>query len=384
MRASRIAVIVFLLLVAALSGVVFHLKLRNEMVDFEVGFTAAQRLKLGETLYRTSDGHYQFKYLPVSAFFYLPLTSLPLAAAKAVWFGLSLVAAVFIFSLAANLVRLKGTSTRLPVLLTVLIVGRYFLRELQLGQINALVTLVLMLMIWKLTQDERRTQTKSSAAGFGCGLATAIKPYAVVFLGYLGLKKKWPALTGGLLLIGLALAAPSFFYGWRGNIEVLREWYISLSASTPGLFSSQDNVSLIGLLTKWTGGDGLSRLLYLVALICLGGFFVYLVQRGRAVARNTVLDGFLLLALIPLISPLGWDYTFLSSAPAIMLLVASFDRFRPVWKALLALNFAVIALSLHDIFGRSLYSRFMAWSIITINFLIVLAYLAFLRLRGHA
>ncbi len=354
------------------------------MVDFEVGFTAAQRLKLGETLYRTSDGHYQFKYLPVSAFFYLPLTSLPLAAAKAIWFGFSLVAAVFIFLFAARLTGIEGNSSRIPVILTILIVGRYFLREFQLGQINALVTLVLVLMIWKLTQDESQAQKKSPAAGLGCGLATAIKPYAVVFFGYLGLKKKWPALTGGLCLIGLALATPSLFYGWRGNIQVLREWYVSLSASTPGLFSSQDNVSLIGLLTKWTGGDDLSRPLYLGALIGLGGFFIYLVRRGRAVVRNAVLEGFLLLALIPLISPLGWDYTFLSSAPAIMLLLVNFDRFRPVWKALLGLNFAVVALSLHDILGGSFYAQFMSWSVITINFLIIIAYLAFLRIRGHA
>jgi hypothetical protein len=381
---ARKATVLLLLFIVALSGIVFHLKLRDELVDFEVGFAAAQRLKLGETLYRASDGHYQFKYLPVSAFFYLPLTLLPLAAAKALWFGTSLLASGLIFALSASLIRLEGSSLRVSVILTALISGRYFLRELELGQINALVTLVLMLMIWQLTQDDRLVQRKAFVPGLCGGLATAIKPYAVVFFAYLGLKKKWPSLTAGLILIGLALLAPSLFYGWRGNFEVLREWYFSLSASTPTLFSSQDNVSLIGLLTKWTRMDGVSRSLYLCSLTGLGGFFVYLVQRGRTVVRSTVLEGFLLLALIPLISPLGWDYTFLASAPAIMLILANFDKFRPVSKVFLCLNFAVIALSLHDVLGRSLYARFMSWSIITINFLILLGYLAFLRVRGHA
>jgi hypothetical protein len=380
----RIVTVLLLLFIVALSGIVFHLKLRDELVDFEVGFTAAQRLKLGETLYRASDGHYQFKYLPVSAFFYLPLTLLPLTAAKAVWFSMSLLASGLIFVLSASLIGLEGNSVRVPAILTAIISGRYFLRELELGQINALVTLVLMLLIWKLAQDDRLAQKKAFVPGLCGGLATAIKPYAVVFFGYLGLKKKWPSLTAGLFLIGLALLAPSLFYGWRGNFEVFREWYFSLAASTPTLFSSQDNVSIIGLLTKWTRMDGISRSLFLCALTCLGGFFAYLVQRGRTVARSSVLEGFLLLALIPLISPLGWDYTFLAAAPAIMLVLANFDKFRPVWKVFLCLNFAVIAFSLHDVLGKSLYARFMSWSIITINFLILLGYLAFLRIKGYA
>ncbi len=377
-------VVLLLLFIVAVSGIVFHLKLKEEMVDFQVGFTAAQRLQRGETLYRTSDGHYQFKYLPVSAFFYLPLTRLPLTAAKAVWFGICLLASGLIFLLSAGLIGVERNRVRVPVILAALILGRYFLRELQLGQINALVTFVLTLTISELAQDDHRGKNRIITPGLCSGLATAIKPYAAVFFGYLGLKKKWPSLAAGLLLIGFAIIAPSLFYGWRGNIEVLREWYLSLSASTPSLFSSQDNVSIIGLLTKWAGMNGLSRSLYLAALACLGSLFIYLVQRGRTVVQSTVLEGFLLLGLIPLISPLGWDYTFLASSPALMLILANFDKFRLFWRIFLCLNLAIIALSLYDIMGRALYARFMSWSVITINFLVLLGYLAFLRIRGHA
>ena len=42
------------------------------MRDFEVNFRAAERLRAGESLYQTSDGHYMFKYFPSSALLYVP------------------------------------------------------------------------------------------------------------------------------------------------------------------------------------------------------------------------------------------------------------------------------------------------------------------------
>ncbi|HVZ78630.1 MAG TPA: hypothetical protein VG818_11675, partial [Gemmatimonadaceae bacterium] len=53
---------------------------------------------------------------------------------------------------------------------------------------------------------------------------------------------------------------------------------------------------------------------------------------------------------------------------------------RPV-RVALVVNLAVIALALFDLMGRRAYATFMAWSVTTVNFLIVVAALAWLRLR---
>lgn len=50
----------------------------------------------------------------------------------------------------------------------------------------------------------------------------------------------------------------------------------------------------------------------------------------------------------------------------------------------LALNFAVISLSIYDVIGRSAYQAFMNASILTVNFLVVVAYLVVMRLRRLA
>jgi hypothetical protein len=353
------------------------------MVDFEVNYQAAQRLWLGETLYRASDGHYQFKYMPFSAFLYLPLALLPLSFAKGIWSGIVIVCSGLIFFLSLKLLHLEKKKSLAIGLLTFLILARYFLRELQLGQINALITFLLLLMIWQLVQD-REVERQKLSSGIFWGLATALKPYAVIFLPYFVLRKKGLALVSGVAVLVLALLAPSLFYGLEGNFQVLKEWQSSLRVSTPFLFSSLDNISIIGFITKWTGRPNLSLALYLIALAVLGSLVLFLLLQKIRASEPILLECFLLLALVPLISPLGWDYTLLSSAPAVMLILAHFDEYGPFWKAFLCLNFAVIALTLFDLIGRKRYASFMSWSVITVNFLILIGYLAYLRIKGRA
>ena len=54
------------------------------------------RAAAGKPLYRASDEHYQFKYLPASAFVFAPLAALPLQLAKACWFGLSVITLIYV------------------------------------------------------------------------------------------------------------------------------------------------------------------------------------------------------------------------------------------------------------------------------------------------
>jgi alpha-1,2-mannosyltransferase len=381
MAAKRSTAILVLAAIVLLS-LVFLFRVKDEMADFEVNYKAGQRIRSSETLYRTADGHWQFKYLPFSALLYLPLTFLPLALAKACWFGLIVAASVSIIVISSKLIDYKYGTFFSPVLVTVLVMGRYFFREIQLGQINAMITFLLVVTIWLLAGSSR--PSAGAASGAFVGLATALKPYAVVFFPYLAVRKKWPSLATGLAVFILAAFAPALFFGWQGNLAVLGEWKSSLAASTPSLLSTQDNVSLLAFLMKRTQDQSLSLTIYGIILAALGGLVLFLLHRGSRISRSGVLDGFLLLALIPLISPLGWDYTFLSAAPALMLICRHYDKYRPFWRGFLILNFLVISLSLYDLMGRKLYAAFMFSSFITLTFLALVGYLAYLRIKGHA
>jgi len=380
---ARSRFIRFLILIAAVFFILlFILRIQNEMADFEVNYKAGQRLYEGETLYRTADGHWQFKYLPFSALLYLPLTFLPLPLAKACWFGLVVAASVSILAISSQVIDYKYDTFFSPVFITVLVMGRFLFREIQLGQINALITFLLLVMIWLWVRSGNRASI--FAGGAIGGLATALKPYAVIFFPYFAIRKKWPALLAGSAVLGLAVFSPALFYGWKGNLKVLGEWRSSLAASTPFLFSSQDNISLVGFLMKWTQDQSLSLIVYATIAVLLVGLVLFLILRGRHVSRASVLDGFLLLAMIPLLSPLGWDYTFLSFTPAVMLICRHYGEYRPFWKGFLVMNLLVISLSLYDLMGNQLYATFMSWSILTLNFLSLVGYLAYLRIKSYA
>ena len=354
------------------------------MVDFEVNYRAGHRIWLGETLYRAEDGHYQFKYSPFSSMLYLPLSFLPLTLAKGIWYWLILLSYAFIFYLSKLLLGIEK-KFYLYAFLTFLILSKFMLREIQLGQINAVITLIIMIMVWLLvTENKSFLIDKKGWAGISGGLATALKPYALIFFPYFLVKKQWKIFFYGTGLVMGSLFIPSFFYGFKGNLKVLKEWALSLSKSSPHLLNVQDNISLIGLFLKWTGKEQLSFFFYLGLVTVLALFMLVVVRKGEKLNKSAILDCSLLLIFIPLISPLGWEYNFLMSIPGLMLILFYFKYYPQPGKILLILNFIIITFSFYDLIGRKLYEKFMSLSIPTLNFLVIVGCLAYLRFKKIA
>jgi hypothetical protein len=353
-------------------------RIRGAMADFAVSYRASQRLEAGETLYQTADGHYMFKYLPASALLYLPLGQLPIELAKAAWFVISLVALVWSLVLVRSLVPLPHR----PYLLTLsfFVLAKYFLHELRLGQINILVMLVMLLACRSLARPGRASE---AAAGALAGAATALKPYAAVFVPYLLFRRSWAGAAAAAGVLAIALLVPAMFYGLQGNVRLLQEWAATLSQSTPALLTNNDDVSVIAFFTKWLGPSGGAFIGSIIGLAMLALLILAVMRRGADVRNSSVLECAMLLTLVPLISPIGWDYTFILSLLAVALLVNGFELFPRPARVLLALNFVLIALTLFDVMGRRAYTAFMQWSVTTVNFLAVVIALAYLRFRSE-
>lgn len=372
----RTTAAILLMLIAA--GMIIIFQIHPHMRDFEVNYTAGKRMRLGETLYRQEDEHYMFKYLPSAALLYVPLACLPLNTAKSIWFVLSLAALAGVVVLSRKL--LPPGKKSWPWILTVFILAKFYLREIQLGQINAMVTAVLLAMLMMLKNNFLHIR-RPSFAGFSWGLAVSMKPYSFIFFPYWVIKRYFILLAAGLAFILAAGFLPVYYYGFSGNLTVLQEWYATLSQSTPMLFSSQDNVSLVAFFTKLSGSPGRAIFPAAVVVLMLAGLVLAVIIKGRTLSQPAVLEGALLLTCIPLVSPLGWDYTFLSATLGIMMILYFFECYPLPVRILGGLNFAVIALSLYDLMGPQLYARFMNFSVLTIIFLILTGYLAYLRFK---
>jgi len=360
---------------------VFHI--RKDMTDFGVCYQGGQRIVRGETLYREADGHLQFKYSPAAAVCFAPLAIIPYEAAKVVWYMLELIFLAGILFFCWRMLPSGATRAAPLFLWTFLIELKFLARELELGQVNLLILFCLTLMLYFLIKK------KEIRAGLLWGISLFFKPYALVFLPYFFLRKKFRVLVAGIAASAAGLALPVAFYGFKGNLTILREWPETLSKSTSGLLASFDNASLYGFLSKaFPSLPGrLNGAIFLTLFLVLAAVVVWLIRAGREaplIKDPELLESAFLLILIPLFSPLGWNYNYLYSLPAVMLILSAWRRFPRTAQIILVVNFVITSTSLIEIWGRELFHLYTHHALVVLNFLVVLASLIYLRAQDKS
>jgi hypothetical protein len=348
------------------------------MPDFEVYWTAGSRAIAAEPLYRADDGHFQFKYLPAFALLVSPLATIPLPLAKAGWFGGSAVLMVVLLWLSLRAMPALRKPPVWLVVLTFLAMAKFYAHELVLGQVNLLFgVLVVLAIVWMHSGRE-------IPAGLLLAVAVVVKPYAAIFVPWLVTRRSraaFLAMSAGLLVL---LVLPVARYGWDGNVRLLADWWHTITSTTAPNLLNADNVSLNAMFAKWLGpGSQASLLAALIGAILLALAGIVMAGRGRLPVPDT-LEAALLLMLIPLLSPQGWDYVFLIGTPAVMLLINELASLPRELRYATIAAIAVAALSIFDLMGRTAYSTFMRLSLITICFLIQAAALITLRFRRAA
>jgi hypothetical protein len=355
---------------------------KKDMSDFGVCYRAGQRILWGETLYRTVDGHLQYKYAPVSALFYSAFAALPYEVAKVIWYYLEIFCLFAGFWISYRCLPSWQKGKWFVIGLGLLILAKYAGREIELGQVNIFIIFILILML--LASIKKR----EFASGILWGISIFFKPYALVFLPYFLLKRRLKIVASGVAVLAAGLILPALIFGWEGNLVVLREWVGTLSQSTPVLMAVSDNASLYAFLWKLLGGQDKVwvEILFGAVFTALGVAFLWMMGLGkkRSLERPETLEVAFLFTLIPLFSPLGWYYNYLYALPAVVLLLNSIGLFPPALKYILAGNFIIIGASLREILGKTLFRFYNRKSLMVINALIMLGGLAYLRLKKRA
>jgi hypothetical protein len=266
----------------------------------------------------------------------------------------------------------------LLLVVTFAAMAKFYAHELVLGQVNLLFgVLAVLALVWM-----RRGQ--DAAGGLLLALAVVVKPYALIFAPWLATRRKpvaFAAMTAGLVSL---LLLPAARYGSHGNVQLLLDWWRTVTSTTAPNLINPDNVSLASMFAKWMGTDSSASLLAgITAAALLGLTGVVIAGRGRLEATDA-LEASLLLLMIPILSPQGWDYVLLIGTPAVMLLVNHAEALPRGLRLATRAAIGVVALSIYDVMGRQAYSLFMRSSIITICVLVEIAALAGLRFRRAA
>ena len=371
------APIVVLLVTTALA-VLYATKIESRMPDYEVYRRAAARAARGEPLYRASDGHFQFKYLPAFAVAMLPVGVAPERLVRACWFAGSVLLLVVLLRASVAAMPESRRSRAVLIGATFVLLAKFYAHEIELGQVNILMTVLVVGAVLQMRAG------RELPAGLLVAAAVVVKPYAVLLVPYLAARRRMRSVAGAALGLAIALLLPALAYGFEGNLRLLGDWWRTVSETTAPNLLDFNNVSAASVFTRWLGPGPTAQALAAGMVIALFGIAALVFAQRARVARPEVLEVGLLLTMIPLISPQGWDYVFVLSTLSVMTLVNYSDQLPRYLRPAVITALLVVAFSIFDLMGRAAYQRFMRLSIITICYVVIIGGLAALRARRVA
>jgi hypothetical protein len=378
LTAPRRTALAWFAALAIVAAAGYYVRIARAMPDFAVYHVAAARALAAEPLYRIEDGHYQFKYLPAFAFAMAPFALFGREPAKIVWYALSVVLLIFFIKWSVRGLPDRRRPISTLTWLTVVLMSKFYAHELTLGQSNILLGTVLVRALLELDANRK------APAGVLVGLALFVKPYAVLFVPWIAATQGIAATAACGIVILAGLALPAAAYGWSGNLDLLVDWYRTVTESTAPNLLNPDNVSLASMWAKWIGaGSTAGTLASLSAVLLLSIAIGVWLGRSRF-ARPDYLEIGLLLLLVPLLSPQGWDYVLLLGTPAVVCAVDRWHEMNTPWRLFTAAALVLMGLTIFDVMGRTLYRHFMTLAIVSACAISLVVVLAHLRRRALA
>ena len=369
---------VYPLLLALFFAAAYAARVNREMVDFSVYQKAAARAANAENLYRPEDGHYQYKYLPAFAFPMAPFARLSDPIARVIWYALSCALLVAMMRWSVRALPERNMTETALLWLAAIFLLKFYAREVTLGQTNVLLGTMLVGALLAAQVDARRT------AGVLVGLGVFVKVYALILLPWLWLAAGWPGLAAAALVLAAGLLLPAFAYGWQGNIDQLAAWYRTVTETTAPNLLNPENVSAAAAWTKWTGAGPHVAWLAGITIALAVALAAVAVSRRRNVSEPLYLEFGLLMLLIPIISPQGWDYVLLLAAPAVICIVDRWKQVTVPWRIVTAVAIAFMSFTVYDLIGRPAYRFMMDISVMTVAVLTLAVCLVNIRVRALA
>jgi len=333
--------------------------------DFEVYYKAAYRLINAENLYRHSeDGHYIFKYSPVSALIFIPFTLFSFGVAKIIYWlfltGIIILNFYISVRLLSPKIGLNPDSKRINVLYVVsaLILALHFLRELHLGQVNYLLLFMYILVLSALIKERVIT------ASVLLSLSLFIKPFGLIFLPYLIYRKKLKA----LLMVGISSVVWSFipllFYkNWNLFIHQYYAWFneIGIEMGHKQALLANANHTLFSVIARFTPlrfflSDPSFTPFYQFAIVVALLFFFYKVfnlSSKNMIVENTILDFYLIVGFIPLLAFTS-ENAFVFEQLLVIAVLFYFKLLSTSDKILVILSFVLIGGNFAELLGHRL------------------------------
>jgi len=376
------------LLLAVASLALDHINGRFWLSDFRVYYNAADNLRHGLPVYNEVFGEDTglYKYAPVVLYFFLPYTWLPFSIAGAIHCLLTGVLAAACFPVIEhNLARFLPAPPKagLRALLGLLCIAVLLVRELHLGNINMGLILLAVLGTDRLIAGQRK------AAGILWGVVWLIKPYLLLMLVPLAIRKEWRVLRTAGATMAAGVVLPWLAQGPGTGLALTLDWLTSMRYHTRVMFSPDKLGSMLHTCT----GLGPSTAVDIGFILLAGALLAWLSLYNKRVGENAAREAmdrsvelWLAMAMVPNLVVTDQQH-FMFALPLVMLILASlFIRRQPLVLAGFLFAMLLYGTRSTDLWGVDLENRLLGWGVLGSGniLLIAVAWHTWRKLRATA
>jgi hypothetical protein len=336
-------------------------RVHDAMPGFDAYHAAATRVLHGDSPY-LAGATGPFTYMPALAIAMTPLALFELAAARFIWFTVSVgLLTVFIRWAIHGLPERRRSEDWLQWLTLVLMLP-FYAQGLTAGQTDVLLGVLLMGSLMAVQVDLPR------AGGILLGAAIVFEPYALLLLPWLAFAHGARAVVATGMVLAAGLILPALLFGWTGNIDMLVAWFRTVSDAPPGAERLVDGVSILTVLST-------AAVLGLVTAVWV---------RRQAVFDPDYVECALIMLFIPLLSSSGAGHVFLLATPAVICLLDRWGETAMRWRVVTGLALVVMSVAAADQFVVEFRSFLTASGVMAAGALGVAVALVHLRWKALA
>lgn len=337
------------------------------MHDFEVYYKASQAFASGSKIYGLTfglDSGY-YKYSPFALYLFLPISLLPFGAAKIVFFLLISAALITTLILSAQLLQysLQSIKTISNGMLFIVmgIVSSVVFRELHLGNVNVILLLLSLIMLWFLLSGKQIT------AGILFAFVLFIKPHFIILAPLLLFRKQYKSIAITLLGLTIGCLLPALVTGISENMVLHKEWLQTMQDHNKSLWQAYDTIYSLFLhillyIQKFNiqfYDKAVELTLLIIVAAAFGWFVIGNIKRERKIqpqhiGRSFTIEFMILIALIPNLVITDTEH-FLLSIPLILFLLGLMRIKTPLWfKITVVIALILFSMNIYDLIGTKL------------------------------
>jgi glycosyl transferase family 87 len=179
-----------------------------------------------------------YRYPPLFLLLFTPFAFLPLGLGAAVW-------AILKIAVLAALLSMMFKRGLKPAIIGVVFIAPYIIEEFRYGNAQFFVIALTILSLLIV-----REGPIASAASLALGIC--IKVWPLFFVPYLAARRDWKVVVWTLVFVVALMLLPSFYFGFQGNVQLIRQWYEQETGIQLGLSEAWfPNQSLRGVLMRY-------------------------------------------------------------------------------------------------------------------------------------